>query len=51
MHAFLAFNSGFEVAFGVRWMLQNESELIDKAFSDYPRHRERGGAALWLKRV
>jgi hypothetical protein len=50
IQAFLAFNSGFEVLFGARWMLQHEPELIDKAFPAYPQHRDRGGAALWLRR-
>jgi hypothetical protein len=49
--SFLAFNSAFEVAFGVRWMLLNQPELVDRAFPGFPRHRERGGGALWLKRV
>jgi predicted O-methyltransferase YrrM len=49
--AFLAFNSGFEVLFGVQWMLQNEPELIDRAFPGFAQHRERAGGALWLQRV
>jgi predicted O-methyltransferase YrrM len=48
--AFLAFNAGFDVLFGVRWMLQNHPELIDQAFPDFRSHRERGGGALWLRR-
>jgi len=49
--AFLAFNSGFEVLFGVQWMLQNHPELIDEAFPGFPDHRERAGGALWLQRL
>jgi predicted O-methyltransferase YrrM len=49
--AFLAFNSGFDVLFGVQWMLQNESELVEEAFPGFERHRERAGAALWLRRA
>jgi Methyltransferase domain len=48
--AFLAFNSGYRVLFGVQWMLQNEPELIDEAFPDFRHHRDRAGAALWLRR-
>jgi predicted O-methyltransferase YrrM len=48
--AFLAFNSAFEVLFGARWMLQNEPELVERAFPDFRRHRERGGASLWIRR-
>jgi predicted O-methyltransferase YrrM len=49
--AFLAFNSGYRVIFGVRWMLQNRAELIDRAFPGFREHRDRGGAALWLRRA
>jgi predicted O-methyltransferase YrrM len=49
--AFLAFNSGYRVIFGVRWMLQNRTELIDRAFPGFREHRDRGGAALWLRRA
>jgi predicted O-methyltransferase YrrM len=49
--AFLAFNTGFEVLFGVQWMLQNHPELIERAFPGYPEHRERSGAALWIRRT
>ena len=49
--AFLAFNSAFEVLFGVQWMLQNEAGLVDEAFPGFAEHRERAGGALWLQRV
>jgi predicted O-methyltransferase YrrM len=49
--AFLAFNSGYRVIFGVRWMLQNRPELIDRVFPGFREHRDRGGAALWLRRA
>jgi predicted O-methyltransferase YrrM len=48
--AFLAFNSGYEIVFGVQWMLQNHPELIDQAFPRFREHRDRAGAALWLRR-
>jgi predicted O-methyltransferase YrrM len=48
--AFLAFNSGYRVIFGVQWMLQNHLKLIDQAFPQFHEHRDRGGAALWLRR-
>jgi hypothetical protein len=49
--AFLAYNSAFEVLFGVQWMLQNHPELVDEAFPSFSEHRERGGGALWLQRI
>jgi predicted O-methyltransferase YrrM len=49
--AFLAFNSGYRVIFGVQWMLQNHMELIDQAFPRFREHRDRGGAALWIRRT
>lgn len=48
--AFLTFNSGYEVIFGVRWMLQNQPELIDRAFPGFSDHRDRSGGALWIRR-
>jgi predicted O-methyltransferase YrrM len=49
--AFLTFNSGFDVLFGVQWMLQNEAELVDQAFPGFSEHRDRAGGALWLQRI
>ena len=49
--AFLAFNSGYRVIFGVQWMLQNHLELIQQAFPRFGEHRDHGGAALWLRRA
>jgi predicted O-methyltransferase YrrM len=49
--AFLTFNSGYRVIFGLRWLLQNRPELVDRAFPGFRAHRDRGGAALWLRRT
>jgi predicted O-methyltransferase YrrM len=49
--AFLAFNSAFEVLFGVQWMLQNEPALVDRAFPGLAAYRHRQGAALWIRRT
>jgi predicted O-methyltransferase YrrM len=49
--AFLSFNSGYQVLFGVQWMLQNRPELIDEAFPRFREHRDRAGAALWVRRT
>jgi predicted O-methyltransferase YrrM len=51
IRAFLAFNSGYDIMFGVRWMLENHPELIDEAFPGFGGHRDRGGAALWIRRT
>jgi predicted O-methyltransferase YrrM len=48
--AFLTFNSAFEVLLGARWMLQNASDAIERAFPGFARHREQGGASLWIRR-
>jgi predicted O-methyltransferase YrrM len=50
LKAFLAFNAEFEVLFGVQWMLQNEPELVERAFSGFAEHRERAGGSLWIRR-
>jgi hypothetical protein len=49
--AFLAFNRGYDVLFGVQWMLHHELGLVEHAFPGFPEHRERLGAALWLRRT
>ncbi len=51
LKAFLAFNSGFEILFGVQWMIQNEPGLVDEAFPGFAAHRERQGGALWIRRT
>jgi len=51
LKAFLAFNDAFEVLFGVQWMLQNESDAVDRAFPGFAAHRERQGGALWIRRT
>jgi predicted O-methyltransferase YrrM len=50
INAFLAFNSAFEILFGAQWMLQNAPDAIERAFPGFARHRERGGASLWIRR-
>jgi hypothetical protein len=50
LKAFLAFNSEFEVLFGVQWMLQNELDAVELAFPGFAAHRERQGGALWIRR-
>jgi predicted O-methyltransferase YrrM len=51
VQSFLAFNSAFEVVVGAQWMIQRRREALLRAFPDYVRHEERGGAALWIRRV
>jgi predicted O-methyltransferase YrrM len=50
LKAFLAFNAEFEVLFGVQWMLQNEPQLVERAFPEFVHHRERAGGSLWIRR-
>jgi predicted O-methyltransferase YrrM len=50
LKAFLAFNADFEVLFGVQWMLQNEPDLVERAFPGFVHHRERAGGSLWIRR-
>ena len=49
LQSFLAFNSAFEVVFGVRWMMQNERAALEGAFGDLGPHSELG-SALWIRR-
>ncbi|MBN1530847.1 MAG: class I SAM-dependent methyltransferase [Thermoleophilaceae bacterium] len=50
LRAFLAFNSEFEVLFGVQWMLQNELAAMETAFPGVADPGERQGSALWFQR-
>ena len=50
IHGFLTFNSAFEVLFGAQWMLHHASDAIEQAFPGFARHREGGGASLWMRR-
>ena len=50
IQSFLAFNSGFEVLFGVRWMMLNHPEALLKAFSELGPHSHLA-SALWIRRV
>jgi hypothetical protein len=50
VHAFLAFNSGFEVLLGAQYLLQNHRDVLDEAFPSLAAHEAGGGAALWLRR-
>ena len=49
IQAFLAFNAGFEVLYGVHWMYEHEPELVERAFPGHLAAPGRG-AALWLRR-
>jgi predicted O-methyltransferase YrrM len=50
VHAFLAFNAGFEVLAGAQYLLQNHRELLFEAFPGLAEQEARGGGALWLRR-
>ena len=50
LQSFLVFNSGFEVVFGVRWMMQHHRAALEEAFGDLGPHSEVAGS-LWLRRV
>jgi SAM-dependent methyltransferase/predicted O-methyltransferase YrrM len=53
VQSFLTFNSGFEIVFGARWMIEHHHDVILEAFPGYadPVHGARGGASLWLRRT
>ena len=51
LQSFLAFNSGFEVVFGVRWMMQNHRAALEDAFGDLGPHSDLSGVALDPPRV
>ena len=50
LQSFLVFNSGFEVTFGVRWMLQHHREALLAAFPGLGPDSDLAGA-LWIRRV
>lgn len=49
INAFLAFNAGYEVLYGVHWMYENEPGLVEGAFPGHLSAPGRG-AALWMRR-
>ena len=53
LHAFLAFNSAFRVAFGAQWMLLEHPGEMISAFPGLGSddHRARSGASLWMRRA
>lgn len=52
MQSFLDFNSAFEVAFSVHWMLQNHPEALREAFPDLSERETKlySSASLWIRR-
>ena len=50
VHAFLAFNSGFEVLAGAQYLIQRHPGALLAAFPGAGEHAAKGGAALWLRR-
>lgn len=50
LQSFLVFNSGYEVVFGVRWMMQHGREALSAAFPDFGPGSELAGS-LWIRRV
>ena len=50
LQSFLVFNAGFEVVFGVRWMMQNHPDALLGAFPGPGPHHELA-SALWIRRV
>jgi hypothetical protein len=50
VHAFLAFNSAFEVLLGMQYMLWHEREALEEAFPGLRAQGARGGTSLWMRR-
>jgi predicted O-methyltransferase YrrM len=50
LHSFLAFNSGFEIEIGVRYLFYRQPEALAEAFPDWRTALNQGGAALWFRR-
>jgi superfamily II DNA or RNA helicase/predicted O-methyltransferase YrrM len=51
VQSFLAFNSAFEILFGVRWMIQNHWDALVKAFPGLTEARAEWTSALWIRRT
>jgi SAM-dependent methyltransferase len=51
VRSFLSYNRAFEVVWGAQYMLQNHPEAVVAAFPEQSQYQDRGGAALWLRRV
>jgi len=51
VQSFLAFNSAFEILFGVRWMIQHHWGELVKAFPGLTEARAEWTSALWIRRT
>lgn len=53
VHAFLVFNTAYEILFGVKWMERNARDVLVETFPGLglPEHAARSGASLWIRRV
>jgi len=51
VQSFLAFNSAFEILFGVRWMIQYHWGELVKAFPGLTEARAEWTSALWIRRT
>jgi predicted O-methyltransferase YrrM len=49
--SFLVFNNGYELVFGVQWMLQHHRDLVDEAFPEVAGENGLLGSSLWIRRV
>jgi predicted O-methyltransferase YrrM len=51
VHSFLAFNAGFEIELGVQYLMRTHPDALAEAFPGWTTAVDKGGAALWLRRV
>lgn len=51
VRSFLSYNTTFEVVWGAQFMLEHHPDEVLRAFARQQEYRERGGAALWIRRA
>ena len=51
VHSFLAFNAGFEIELGIQYLVRTHPDAVAAAFPGWTTAVDKGGAALWFRRV
>jgi predicted O-methyltransferase YrrM len=51
VRAFLAFNADFEIDLGIQYLMRSHPDALAEAFPGWTSAVDKGGAALWFRRV
>ena len=51
VRSFLSYNDAFEIVWGAQFMLEHHPDAVVRAFPGQRDYADRGGAALWIRRI